>query len=238
MISRQRAQAASHPTPMTYLKVAAVLIALTAIEVVVFYIDPLKPAFVPIFLLLSLAKFTLVIMFYMHLKMDNRFFSGAFVGGLLLAVAVVVGLMSLFQVLSAKANPPEEQAVVDGGLPSETVTPGGTAAPPEPQTGQELFLSPPSNAGPQALWCSQCHVIEGISGGLTGPDLTHVGTDAATRKPGFSAEEYIRESIKLPEEHIAEGVERATPGLMTSSITEGLTVAQVDALVEFLLAQN
>ena len=94
-----------HPTPITYLKVAFTLVVLTGLEVGVFYIEALEPAFLPIFIILSIAKFVLVIMFYMHLKFDARLFSTVFVGGLLLAVAVAITLMALFQVLSAKANP-------------------------------------------------------------------------------------------------------------------------------------
>ncbi len=86
--------------------------------------------------------------------------------------------------------------------------------------------------------CSACHTIEGVSAGLVGPDLTHIGTDAGTRKPGVSAEDYIRESIREPEVFVAEGVERATPGLMTAVLTARLTDGQVDALVEFLLKQK
>ncbi len=73
---------------------------------------------------------------------------------------------------------------------------------------------------------------------MLGPDLTHIGTDAETRKPGVSAEDYIRESIKDPEAFVAEGVERATAGLMLASVTANLTDGQVDALVEFLLEQK
>ena len=104
--------------------------------------------------------------------------------------------------------------------------------------GKALYLSPPPNVGPQALWCYQCHTIDGVSNGLVGPDHTQVGTWAATRKPGLSAEEYIRESITSPQVFVTEGVERAIPGLMTTAITEGLTDEQVDALVAFLLVQK
>ncbi len=86
--------------------------------------------------------------------------------------------------------------------------------------------------------CSACHTIEGVTAGLVGPDLTHIGTDAGTRKPGVSAEAYIIESIREPEAFVAEGVERATPGLMTRALTANLTDGQVDALVEFLLKQK
>ena len=107
MAERQVTHHVAHPTPLTYLKVAIILAILTGVEVGVFYIDFLEPVFLPIFLLLSVAKFCLVVMFYMHLKFDSRLFSTLFVGGLLLAIAVVVAVMSLFQVLSATADAPE-----------------------------------------------------------------------------------------------------------------------------------
>ena len=549
----------AHPTPWTYFKVATLLVTLTAIEVGVFYVDSLKPAFVLIFLLLSFAKFSLVVMFYMHLRYDSRLFSGFFVGGLLLAVSVGVTVMALFQVLSANAGPPPPTVntvspasgptaggtavtisggnfvsgatVAFGGKPATNVTyvsrttltaetpahdvgavdvvvtnpdqdgdiqsdtlPGGYTYGPTPSSvsptcgptrgsttvtisgtgfvsgvtvdfggkpttnvtfvssttlkgetpahaegavdvvvtnpggesgtlldgytygltfgsvlpasgpteggttvaisgtcfvsgttvtfdgtpatnvifvnsttlrgettahaegdvdvvvttsdgrsrtlfggytygdlgspptvstvspasgptaggtavtisgenfvsgatltfggkpatnvtfvrsttlrgqtpsheqgavdvvltnpdsqsvtlsdgfkydsadhaelGKELFLNPPVNVGVQPLWCSTCHTIEGISGGLIGPDLTNIGADAATRIEGMSAEKYIRESIKDPEAFICQGLERATARLMTKDTVGGLTDAQVDALVAFLLAQK
>ena len=101
MVDRPRVREAAHPTPLTYLKVGFTLAALTGIEVGVFYIDALEPVFLPIFILLSIAKFALVVMFYMHLKFDSRLFSGLFVGGLILAITVAVVLMALFHMLSA-----------------------------------------------------------------------------------------------------------------------------------------
>ena len=103
--------------------------------------------------------------------------------------------------------------------------------------GRELYLNVPANAAPQALWCYQCHFIEGIpeAVGLIGPDHTRIGSEAAIRVPGMSAEDYLRESIVDPELRIAEGVDRATPGLMTKAIVEKLTDEQVDALVAFML---
>ena len=48
--------------------------------------------------------------------------------------------------------------------------------------------------------CIACHVIPGIPSavGQIGPDLTHIGTTAATRVPGESALEYIHQSIVDP----------------------------------------
>jgi cytochrome c peroxidase len=86
--------------------------------------------------------------------------------------------------------------------------------------------------------CYTCHTIDGISEGLIGPDLTHIGTDAANRQPGVSARDYITESIREPEAFVAEGVERAPPGLMTAALTANLSDAEVGALVDFLLTQQ
>ena len=265
MADRPQPRQAAHPTPFTYLKVAIILAALTGIEVAVFYVDVLEPVFLPLFLILSVIKFAMVVLFYMHLKFDARLFSGVFVGGLVLAITVTVALMSLFQVLSTKANPlevevvaseaqevdtaartppvPSETAITEGGVQTETTTPEEVETEPSPTAdfaamGKDIFLNVPDSVGPQALWCGTCHQIEGISAGLIGPDLTHIGTDAATRVSGMSAEAYLRESIRSPESFVAEGVERATLGLMTSAITMGLTDEQVDALVALLLEQK
>ena len=86
-----------HPTPWTYVKVASLLAFITAVEVGIFYVEALHSVIKPIFLILSAGKFVLVAMFYMHLKFDDRLFSGLFVGGLMLALAVGTALMALFR---------------------------------------------------------------------------------------------------------------------------------------------
>ena len=45
--------------------------------------------------LLSAVKFALVAMFYMHLKQDNRLFSGVFVFPLIIATVIIVALIVL-----------------------------------------------------------------------------------------------------------------------------------------------
>ena len=89
-----------HPTVDVYLRVAAALVILTVLEVGVFYVPAFHPVLVPVLLVLSAAKFALVVMFYMHLKMDNRFFTFLFSGPLLLAVGVMIALMFLFGVFA------------------------------------------------------------------------------------------------------------------------------------------
>jgi caa(3)-type oxidase subunit IV len=86
----------AHPTADVYLRVAAVLLILTVLEVGAFYVPAFHPVLVPVLLVLSGAKFTLVVMFYMHLKADSKFFTFLFGAPLLLAAAVLVALMFLF----------------------------------------------------------------------------------------------------------------------------------------------
>jgi cytochrome c oxidase subunit IV len=56
-----------------------VLTILTAIEIAAYYVeDQLGGIAAPLILVLSAAKFILVVMFYMHLKYDSRAFTGIF----------------------------------------------------------------------------------------------------------------------------------------------------------------
>ena len=86
-----------HPTPLTYFKIAMTLSAITAAEVAVFYVEAIGHGIIPVLAVMSIAKFALVAMFYMHLKYDARLFSGLFVGGLMLAVAVFIAFLGLFK---------------------------------------------------------------------------------------------------------------------------------------------
>ncbi|MEK7681750.1 MAG: cytochrome C oxidase subunit IV family protein [Chloroflexota bacterium] len=87
-----------HPGPGKYILVGAALVMLTATEVAVYYIEALRGVLVPILLVLSAAKFALVVLFYMHLKFDSRLFSGLFFGGLALAASLMLALLLLFRV--------------------------------------------------------------------------------------------------------------------------------------------
>jgi len=84
-----------HASVATYIKVALVLTALTGIEVGAIYIRALTPILIPTLLVLSLAKFSLVLLFFMHLRYDTRTLSVVFVGPLLIALAVFLALIAL-----------------------------------------------------------------------------------------------------------------------------------------------
>jgi len=83
--------------------------------------------------------------------------------------------------------------------------------------------------------CGGCHIIEGLSSGTVGPELTLIGEVAGTRIEDFSAEDYIRESILFPNAYI---VERYPQDVMPKTFGETLEEQALDDLVAFLLAQD
>jgi cytochrome c oxidase subunit 4 len=87
----------AHPDWGTYKWVALILTVITVAEVWIYY-TPLKQTrvFVPLLLVLSAAKFAIVVMFYMHLKYDAKVFRALFVLPLTIAIIALVSLLFLF----------------------------------------------------------------------------------------------------------------------------------------------
>jgi len=70
-----------------YVKIAIALALVTAIEVALSYTqDQLGALFLPLLLILMGVKFFSVVLYFMHLKFDNRLFSLMFYIGMVLAV--------------------------------------------------------------------------------------------------------------------------------------------------------
>lgn len=92
----------AHPSGATYLKVATILTIITVVEVWAYYIPALvaSPLFNPALIVLSTAKFAIVVLFYMHLKYDHKLFKMLFTGPLIIAGATIVALLFLFRQLS------------------------------------------------------------------------------------------------------------------------------------------
>ena len=86
---------AEHASIGTYVKVAAILTVVTALEFSVIYIRALTPILVPLLLVLSAGKFALVVLFFMHLRYDSRALTILFAGPLLLASSIALALMTL-----------------------------------------------------------------------------------------------------------------------------------------------
>ena len=108
----------------------------------------------------------------------------------------------------AAAEADTATAPADTGAATDAAPAAGEAAAEEASAGVPPGVTPMDNVPVtdelQAAFlsgtCIACHVIPGIPSavGQIGPDLTHIGTTAATRVPGESALEYIHQSIVDP----------------------------------------
>ncbi len=77
-----------HPGVLEYAQIGLVLFVITCLEVGMYYIGLSHNALVAVLLVMSLVKFTLVVLWFMHLRFDSRLFSTLFLLGLLTAAAV------------------------------------------------------------------------------------------------------------------------------------------------------
>lgn len=89
-------------TDLGYVKVFALLVVITAIEVALSYsVDNLGDFFLPLLLILMAIKFVTVVSYFMHLKFDHKLFSAMFYTGLGLALMVFLGAMLTFHFFSS-----------------------------------------------------------------------------------------------------------------------------------------
>jgi len=84
----------AHPGPVEYIKIGSILAVITAVEVGIYYVEAIEDALVPILIALSALKFSLVVMWFMHLKFDSRVFSWLLAGGLALIGLLLVVVLS------------------------------------------------------------------------------------------------------------------------------------------------
>ncbi|MDP9266631.1 MAG: cytochrome c [Chloroflexota bacterium] len=144
----------------------------------------------------------------------------AVVGSGLLAAVLLAATVAAFLGGAGAAVPAAPAATPDHTpIPSAAATflPLSAAA----ERGRSLYL---------AKGCNGCHTVSGLPGTFSvGPDLTGLPARAATRKPGMSADDYVRESIASPQAFIVPGFEVMMPQL-------GLRPDEVDAVVTFLLS--
>ena len=94
---------ADHPSDLLYVKVAALLAFLTALEVSTYFIEEASTQLlVGILIPLMFIKFGTVIMYFMHLKYDNRLFKRVFLFGLILAVVVFMIMLTTMRFWSGQ----------------------------------------------------------------------------------------------------------------------------------------
>ena len=85
----------AHPTSQVYVRIAVILAIITLVEVVIYYIPTIRPALVPALLVLSVAKFLMVVGFFMHLRFDSRLYRFMFAAGLVVTLGVYLALLAM-----------------------------------------------------------------------------------------------------------------------------------------------
>lgn len=92
-----RRHAERHPSPKEYVRIAIILAMITAAEVAVYYIDSVRSLLIPLLFLFAFVKFSLVVLWFMHLKFDSRTYARFFTIGLALAVTLYLIVLLLFR---------------------------------------------------------------------------------------------------------------------------------------------
>jgi cytochrome c oxidase subunit 4 len=90
---------ARHPSPKEYVRIAIILGAVTAAEVAIYYIDWVQEQglLIPLLFFFSLIKFTLVVLWFMHLRFDSRTYARFFLMGLAGAVTLFLIVLLVFR---------------------------------------------------------------------------------------------------------------------------------------------
>ena len=152
-------------------------------------------------------------------------------------ILALLGVAIVAAVLAACSPSAEEPAETMAAAATHTPVPTTTSEPtailaPDPARGQLLY-----ELGPEGVYepfCADCHRLTDLD--HWGPGFEGIADRAATRVPGLSAEEYIRQSIVDPEAYIVEGnwpEEEAMP----TSYAEAYSEQDISDLVAFLMTQ-
>jgi cytochrome c oxidase subunit IV len=87
-----------HPSDLQYVKIAIVLAVITAAEVLTYFWEGASTlGLVLVLFPMMIAKFFIVTGWFMHLKYDNPIYRRIFLFGLLLATAVFLAALSVFE---------------------------------------------------------------------------------------------------------------------------------------------
>jgi cytochrome c oxidase subunit 4 len=91
---------AGHPSPKEYVRIGVILAVLTALEVAASYSGVSGAILIPTLLGLAIVKFALVVLWFMHLKFDDRRYARFFVMGLSGAAILYLIVLISFSVFT------------------------------------------------------------------------------------------------------------------------------------------
>jgi cytochrome c oxidase subunit 4 len=92
------AHGAGHPSPKEYVRIGVILGVLTALEIAASYAGVTGSILIPTLFFLAVVKFALVVLWFMHLKFDDRRYARFFVMGLSGAAVLYLVVLISFRV--------------------------------------------------------------------------------------------------------------------------------------------
>ena len=93
----ERAGEHKHPSAKEYIRIGVILAVLTGLEVGTYYLDTSTAVLIPTLFVLALVKFALVVMWFMHLRFDDRRYARFFVLGLAGAATLYLVVLISFK---------------------------------------------------------------------------------------------------------------------------------------------
>jgi cytochrome c oxidase subunit 4 len=97
---RHRGRTVRHPSPKEYVRIAIILAVITGAEVAVYYLELSRGLLIPLLFGFSALKFTLVVLWFMHLRFDSRTYARFFLLGLAGATTLFIIVLLTFRAFS------------------------------------------------------------------------------------------------------------------------------------------
>ena len=271
--SHETEHGGGHPSLQQYIVIAILLFAITIVEFIIIMDFPGarekvisealgQPSTTILLFLLSGIKFAIVILFYMHLKFDNKLFFWTFVAGMTLALMVGLSLIGLFTAIQGGELRADDSAYApcyfdhDRGehgenvcptpVPQPTATPHPVVTPlaeySAPATGETSTASagpldvsgPPSaEVGEQLVAVYGCAACHSIDGTvLVGPSWQGIYGSQEALSDGTSATVNDEYITESIQTPDAKVVEGFTAGLMPSTL--GVKDEEIPHLIEYI----
>ena len=253
-----------HPSLKQYVFIAILLFVITIVEFVLILdgvgLREASPIGTTVILfLLSGLKFAIVILFYMHLKFDNKFFFWVFIAGMVLAVMVGMALMGLFTAvkptLGGEPRLPDVAAPCafdhEIGEHGENVCPDPTPQPtstPAPTLEALAITAPPAaSTGAAAVAASgEPSAAEGerLANEVYGCNACHSTDGTVLVGPSWQGIYGSQEALEgggsatVDDDYIRESIlnpeEQLVEGFGNLMPVLGLSDAEIDSIIEYI----
>ncbi len=90
----------AHPGPREYVRIGAILAILTGGEITLYYVNVKHSILIPTLFALAIVKFVLVVLFFMHLRFDDKRYARFFMMGLAGSATLYLVVLMIFGVFS------------------------------------------------------------------------------------------------------------------------------------------